>query len=367
MEEKRINVTSPSMPTLDEYVDEIRSIFDSHILTHQGPKHIELQEKLAQYLSVGKVELFANGHLALEIAIDALGLSGEIITTPFTFASTTQSILRNGIKPVFCDIEPENYTMDPDKIEALITDKTTAIIPVHVYGNVCNVEKIEEIAKKHGLKVIYDAAHAFGIKYKGKGIANYGDISMFSFHATKVFNTIEGGGLAFNDLKLDEKFKAIKQFGQVGETVPYIGTNAKMTEFNAAMGLCNLRHTDENIQNRKKAVERYRERLSGVRGIKICYDQDGVIHNYSYFPAVFSKEEFGKDRDEVASLLEADNIFARKYFYPLTSEFECVIQRYGKSDTPIAKDIANRVLTLPLYGDITIEDVDRICDVILGK
>lgn len=360
-----INVTKPSMPLFEEYVDEIKSIFESHYLTNQGPKHVQLQSQLEKYLDVQHIQLFANGHLALETAINALSLSGEIITTPFTFASTTLSILNNGIKPVFCDVEPDFYTIDPDKIEQLITERTTAIMPVHVYGNVCDVKRIEEIAKKYSLPVIYDAAHAFGITAYGKSIGAWGDISMFSFHATKVYNTIEGGALSFSDDSLVAKIAALKQFGQVGEDVPYLGTNAKMNEFSAAMGICNLRHTTDNIEKRKQAVMRYRERLSGINGIKLCSEQEGVKPNYSYFPVVFSKAEFGKNRDEVANLLESNNIFARKYFYPLTSDFKCVTDLYGKSETPIAREIADNVLTLPLYSDLELGDVDRICDIIL--
>lgn len=365
MDKGRINVTKPSMPSFEEYVSEIKSIFESHLLTNQGPKHEQLRTMLEDYLSVRNIQLFANGHLALETAVKTLSLSGEIITTPFTFASTTLSILNNGIKPVFCDIEPNFYTIDPDKIEELITEKTTAIMPVHVYGNVCDVKKIEEIAKKHKLAVIYDAAHAFGTTAYGKSIAAWGDISMFSFHATKVYNTIEGGALAFSDNALTEKIAALKQFGQVGEAVPYLGTNAKMNEFSAAMGICNLRHTADNIEKRKKAVIRYRERLGNIEGVKLCGEQEGVRQNYSYFPVVFDKARFGKNRDEVAALLEKDNIFARKYFYPLTSDFKCVTDLYGKSETPIAEKIAENVLTLPLYSDLELCDVDRICDIIL--
>lgn len=359
---KRIMVTSPSMPPMEEYFEEIKTIWENKWLTHSGPKHSELQEKLGQYLGVDNVELFANGHLALELIIQAMGLTGEIITTPFTFASTTQAILRNGLTPVFGDIEEEFYTLDADKIESLVTPKTSAIMPVHVYGNVCDVEKINAVAKKHNLKVIYDAAHVFGVKIGDKGIGAFGDASMFSFHATKVFNTIEGGCCTFFDASLSPRLKSIRQFGQEGELdVPYVGTNAKMTEFSAAMGLCNLRHINEAIEQRKKNVLKYRERLSGVDGIKLCPEQENVESNYAYFPVVF--DGFKYDRNEIAEKLAENNIFARKYFYPLTNTFECI--KTYRGNTPIAEHISQRVLTLPLYADLSTDDVDRICDIIL--
>lgn len=361
--EKKIMVTNPSMPPIEEYYEEIKSIWENKWLTHTGPKHVELQGKLEKYLDVPHVEMFANGHLALELIIQALDLKGEIITTPFTFASTTQAILENGLTPVFCDIEEDFYTMDPKKIEALITDKTSAILPVHVYGNVCNVEEIQKIADKYNLKVIYDAAHVFGVRYNGKGIGDFGDASMFSFHATKVFNTIEGGCCTFADDSLVQKLKSLRQFGQQGElSVPYVGTNAKMTEFSAAMGLCNLKHIEEEIAKRGKAFKRYKERLCGVDGIKVCAEQDGVTSNYAYFPVVF--DGYKCDRDKIAEKLAEHNIFARKYFYPLTSKFECI--KTPVQETPVAEYIADRVLTLPLYADLTVEDVDKICDIILS-
>lgn len=366
---KKIPVTSPALPPFEEYVKEIESLWETRWVTHTGPKHSELEKKLAEYLGVKHVSIFANGHLALELAIDALGLKGEVITTPFTFGSTTQAIMRYGIEPVFCDVNEEDYTIDVSKIEELITPKTTAIIPVHVYGNSCDVEAIDKIAKKHNLKVIYDAAHAFGMEVNGKGISAYGDMSMFSFHATKVFNTIEGGCVAYNDDKYVEIFRSLRQFGQIVGTddVPMVGTNAKMTEIHAAMGLCNLRHIDEYINNRKLAVLKYREMLGNIDGIKLCKDQEDVLHNYAYFPVIFDKEKCGVDRDEVATKLQENNIFARKYFYPLTSDFEIYQKTYGtdRVNVPVAKDLADNVLTLPLYADLLVEDVERICNVIL--
>lgn len=364
---KAIQVTSASMPPFEEYCDEIKELWESHWLTHTGVKHQQLEKQLENYLDSPSVELFANGHLALELAIKALDLKGEVITTPFTFASTTQAILRCGLKPIFCDIEDKWFTIDTGRIESLITENTSAIIPVHVYGNICDYELIQKIADKYNLKVIYDAAHAFGEKVDGNNVSRLGDISMFSFHATKVFNTVEGGCLTFSDDSLEKEFRALRQFGMYGkEDAEMIGTNAKMTEFHAAMGICNLRHIDEYITKRKMCAERYRERLSGVSGIYLCPMQDNVQSNYAYFPAVFDKDKFALSRDEIAEKLAESNIFARKYFYPLTSDFKIVRDNFTIGQTPIAKSVADKILTLPLYSDLTVSDVDRICDTILS-
>ena len=362
---ERINVTKSSMPRFDEYMEEIRDIWETRWLTNAGPKHQLLRQQLKEYLGVEHISLFANGHLALEAAIQATELHGEVITTPFTFASTTQAILHSGLVPVFCDIEPETYTIDPSKIEPLITERTSAILPVHVYGNICDYRRINEIAKKHGLKVIYDAAHAFGEQVDGLSVGTLGDISMFSFHATKVFHSVEGGGLSFYDGALEQKFIAWRQFGMYGkEDSADIGTNAKMTEFHAAMGLCNLRHLGEEIKKREKVVQRYIERLAGIPGLKLNFTQKNVTSNYAYFPVVFDPEVFGKDRDAVASELERHDVFARKYFYPITSQMKCL---KGKQvhPTPIAEEISQRVLTLPLFADMTKEMVDQVCDLVL--
>lgn len=358
---KSIQVTKSSMPPFEEYIEEIKDIWESCWLTNMGVKHIQLEECLSHFLSTPNITLFTNGHLALECAIAALKLSGEVITTPFTFASTTHAIVRNKLEPVFCDINPSDYTIDVHKIEELITDRTTAILPVHVYGNVCNIKAIDEIAKKHNLKVIYDAAHAFGVTVDGIGIGNFGDASMFSFHATKVFNTIEGGAVTYKNVELKKVMNNIKNFGITGpETVEYVGGNAKMNEFQAAMGICNLRHLDSEIEKRKRIVERYNENLFDIKGIKLVEPQDGVSSNYSYFPVLFEKG----NRDDVYEALMADNIFARKYFYPLTNEFECYKDRFHSKETPVAKYISESILTLPLYADLTIEGVDRICNII---
>lgn len=362
---KKINVTRTSMPPYEEYIEEIKPLWESRWITHMGVKHQELEKKLCKYLTVNNISLFTNGHLGLEAVLTALKLKGEVITTPFTFASTTQAIVRCGLTPVFCDVDEETCTIDVNKIENLITEKTSAIVPVHVYGSVCDVEKIEEIARKYNLKVVYDAAHAFGIRYKNKGIAEYGDASMFSFHATKVFNTIEGGGVAYADASLTDELMAQKYYGMSApDKYDRLGANSKMTEFQAAMGLCNLRHIDEEIAKRKLAVERYKERLGNVKGLKIWHEQNNVTHNYAYFPVFFDKDVFGKSRDKVADILASENIFARKYFYPITSKFECY-NNFEINETPVAEKLSEMVLTLPLFADLTIEDVDRICDIIL--
>ncbi|KEF38883.1 putative PLP-dependent enzyme possibly involved in cell wall biogenesis [Schinkia azotoformans MEV2011] len=366
MKRNSIPVVEPSMPPYEEYINEIKNLWDNRWLTHTGPKHQALENGLCEFLGVDNISLFANGHLALEIAINGLQLTGEIITTPFTFASTTQAIVRNKLTPVFCDINENDYTIDVTKIEELITENTSAILPVHVYGNICDVHKIEEIANKYNLKVIYDAAHAFGIKLGNTPVGNFGDVSMFSFHATKVFHTVEGGGLTYQDPKYKDIFAKIRQFGMEGqESVPIVGTNAKMTEIHAAMGLCNLRHITEEIAKRGLAMNRYRELLTGVKGIRLCEVQENVTPNYSYFPVLFNKDEFGKDRDEVADLLAKNNIFARKYFYPLTNGFSAYKDMFQIQETHIAKKIADNILTLPLYSDLSLEEVEQICKVIL--
>lgn len=366
MRQDKILVTRSSMPTLEEYMDEIRDIWDSHWLTNMGAKHKKFQAELLQYLEVDNIELLTNGHMALELSMQALKLQGEVITTPFTFASTTHAIVRNGLEPVFCDINEQDFTIDVTKIEELITDKTCAIVPVHVYGNICNVEEIERIASKYGLKVIYDAAHTFGEKYKGKGVGSFGDVSCFSFHATKVFNSIEGGAACYKDESFGKNLYKLKNFGiRNSEIVDGIGANAKMNEFCAAMGLCNLRHLDEAIIRRKRVVEQYRVRLEGVEGICLSSVQKDVESNYAYFPVVFDEKLFGADRNEVFKALENNGIGARKYFYPLTNTFDCFEGKYDVDKTPVAKRIAERVLTLPLYEELPMEVVDKICDVIL--
>lgn len=362
-----ILVTRSSMPPIEEYMNEIKDIWDSRWLTNMGVKHKELQAGLREYLGVENIDLFTNGHMALELSLQAMNLQGEVITTPFTFASTTHAIVRNGLTPVFCDINPQDFTMDVDKLESLITDRTCAIMPVHVYGNVCNVEEIERIANKYELKVIYDAAHTFGVKYKGKSTASFGDVSCFSFHATKVFHSIEGGAACFRDEEFGKKLYGLKNFGIRGpETVDAVGANAKMNEFCAAMGICNLRHVDEEIAKRGKAVARYRERLGDVDGLQLNPVQKDVKPNYAYFPVIFDEKIFGATRNEVMEALAAHDIGARKYFYPLTNTFECFHSMFDVNETPVALHMSRHVLTLPLYADLQIEDVDRICDIVLS-
>lgn len=363
-----INVTRSSMPSFDEYCEEIKELWDSHWLTNMGEKHKKLQSELEDYLCCKNVVLYANGHLALENVIKAFTfpIGSEVVTTPFTFASTTHAIVRNGLVPVFCDINKDDFTIDVSKIEDLITEKTVAILPVHVYGNICNVEEIDRIAKKHNLKVIYDAAHAFGVEYKGVSSANFGDASMFSFHATKVFNTIEGGAVCLKDDTLVEIMNDLKNFGIHGpESVTYVGGNAKMNEFQAAMGICNLRHIGEEIEKRKKVAERYNSKLSNIEGIILPTIQDDIKPNFAYYPVLF--DGYKKSRDEVYEELKKEGIVARKYFHPLTNDFECYrnLETAGTEKTPVAKHISEYVLTLPMYADLEEKDIDRICEIIL--
>ena len=364
---KEIFVTRSSMPDLDEYMDEIREMWDSHWLTNMGPKHEQFQAELCQYMGVDNIDLFTNGHMAIELTLQAMNLQGEVITTPFTFASTTHAIVRNRLEPVFCDVDPITFTIDTEKLERLITDRTCAILPVHVYGNICNIEEIEHIAHKYELTVLYDAAHAFGETYKGKGIGSFGDASCFSFHATKVFNSIEGGAVTFKDKRLGDILYELKNFGIQGpEEVSAVGANAKMNEFCAAMGICNLRHIDTEIEKRKKVAERYREHLEGVEGLQMNCIQSDVRSNYAFFPAVFEEKVFGASREEVFDALGKHGISARKYFYPLTNTFSAFHGKYNVLDTPVALHISKRVLTLPIYADLERNDVDRICEIVLS-
>lgn len=377
--DKRILVTRSSMPALDEYVEEIKEMWDSHWLTNTGVKYVQLEQNLADYLRISQdnIMLFANGHLALECIIEALRLGkeknsrgeykDEVITTPFTFASTTHAIVRKNLRPVFCDIRPDNFTLDSAKLEDLITDKTCAIIPVHVYGNLCDVEAIQKIADQYKLKVIYDAAHAFAVEKDGKSSASFGDASMYSFHATKVFNTVEGGAVCFKNSALKVRLEECKNFGiTAAETSEFAGGNAKMNEFAAAMGICNLRHLDAEIEKRKRVNQRYRELLDEVPGIQLDEVQNGVKHNYSYFPIIVNEEIAGCTRDNIFEELEKKGIGARKYFYPLTSSYPCYEGMFDINKTPIALAISKRVLTLPIYADLSLEDVDLICNVVLA-
>ena len=363
---KNILVTRSSMPPLEEYVEEIKSLWETHWLTNMGKKHAELEQKLADYLQVPNIALFTNGHMALELTIQAFELKGEVITTPFTFVSTTHAIVRNGLKPVFCDVDPETYTIDTKKMESLITDRTQAIVPVHVYGQPCDVEEIKRIANKYNLRVIYDAAHAFGVKYNGKGIGGYGDASMFSFHATKVFNSIEGGAACYRDPEIGDRLYRLRNFGIMDEeTVDAVGANAKMNEFQAAMGLCNLRHIEEEKGKRKKVFERYKVHLDQIEGIRTLSIKENIEYNYAYFPVLFDDRVLGCSRDDVDKKLKSNGIYPRKYFYPITSSFGCYKHAYSVEDTPVAYDLSQRVLALPMYADLEIDMVDHICELIM--
>ena len=340
-EKGKIFVTRSSMPPYEEYIEAIRPLWDSRWLTNMGQYHQELEQRLKEYLDVPQLSLMVNGHMALELAIQAMGFpeGGEVITTPFTFISTTHAIVRNHLKPVFCDVKPEDGTIDEAKIENLITEHTVAVVPVHVYGNVCNVEEIQKVADKYGLKVIYDAAHAFGVSYKGKGIGSYGDASVFSFHATKVFNTVEGGAVAFSDPKLYDKLYNLKNFGIRGEElVTEVGANAKMNEFCAIMGLCNLQHVDEAIARRKVICEEYERQLRDVSGIRMFEKKSEVKQNYGYFP-VLIEEEYPFSRDELYEKLKKIGIYTRKYFYPVTADQVCFKNKYRDIEVKVSREI----------------------------
>lgn len=359
---EKIFVTKTSMPSYEEYIEKIKPLWESHWLTNMGIYHKELEARLKEYLRVPHVSLMVNGHLALELAIQAMNFpeGSEVITTPFTFVSTTHAIVRNRLKPVFCDIKEDDYTIDENKIEELITDKTVAIVPVHVYGNICNIKAIEEIAKRHDLKVIYDAAHAFGESLDGVGIANMGDASTFSFHATKVFNTIEGGAVTFRDAELYEKLYNLKNFGIRGEEeIESVGANAKMNEFAAIMGLCNLEHIDQYIEERKRRAELYISQMANNERIVVPkFSQPGVQYNYAYFPVRF----LDGSRDEVYNKLRENNIFARKYFYPLTSDAECYESQYKEASLEIARKVSDSILVLPLYPELEDDVIFEICN-----
>ncbi|MDE6364352.1 MAG: DegT/DnrJ/EryC1/StrS family aminotransferase [Lachnospiraceae bacterium] len=368
-DEKAIFVTQSSMPPYEEYIEAIKPLWDSHWLTNMGKYHIELENELKRYLDVPELSLMVNGHMALEMTIQAFGFpkGSEVITTPFTFISTTHAIVRNHLQPVFCDVKASDGTMDETKIENLITEKTVAILPVHVYGNVCNVEKIQEIAERYSLKVIYDAAHAFGVKYKGKGIGSYGDASVFSFHATKVYNTIEGGAVAFSQHELYERLYNLKNFGIRGEElVVSVGANAKMNEFAAIMGLCNLRHIHSVLAERKKCAELYKKELEKVKGIHFWTENKYATNNYAYFP-ILVDEAFPLKRDDLYNCLKQENIHSRKYFYPLTSDQACFKNKYKKISLDVARELSANIIVLPLYAGMDAGDIERIVDIISKK
>lgn len=366
MSEQKILVTRSSMPPYEEYIEAIKPLWESHWLTNMGKYHQELERQLKEYLDVPEISLMVNGHMALELAIQAFGFTegSEVITTPFTFISTTHAIVRNHLKPVFCDVKLSDGTIDETKIEDLITENTVAIVPVHVYGNVCNIEEIQRIADKYNLKVIYDAAHAFGVKYKGKGIGSYGDASIFSFHATKVFNTIEGGAVAFSNHQMYEKLYNLKNFGIRGEElVVEVGANGKMNEFSAIMGLCNLKHIDEALEKRKQAYDRYVEKIKEIKGIKMLNVTRGDNRNFAYFPIVV-EEEYGIGRDELYNKLQTNDIYARKYFYPVTSDQACFKNKYKNEDIECARELSRRILVLPIYEELEQRSQIIICDIL---
>ncbi len=363
-----VYVTCPRMPSLEDYVKKLEIIWQTHWLTNNGPFHTEFEQKLADYLGIKHLNLFVNGTIALLVALQTLEIcEGEVITTPFTFPATIHVLWWNRLTPVFCDIEEKTFNVDPKRIESLITPQTKAILPVHVYGNPCDVVAIQNIADKYGLKVIYDAAHAFGVKLRGKSVLNYGDISALSFHATKLFNTIEGGALICQNEKLKEKIRFLKNFGIADEeTVIGPGINGKMNEFQAAFGLLGIEQVEQEIQQRKHLTELYRQGLKGIPGIRCQDDLRGVTHNYGYFPILVDENRYGISRDQMADLLKRCNIFPRKYFYPLCNSFPCYrdLPSADVSRLPIANKIAKRVLCLPIYGEMDVFVVEKICEII---
>jgi len=367
MKSTPILVTRPFLPPLEEFNEYLKQIWDSKWLTNNGQFHQQLEKELCEYLGVKYISLFSNGTLALITAIQALKISGEVITTPYSFVATTHSLWWNNIKPVFVDIEPKTLNIDPDKIEVAITPKTTAIMPVHVYGNPCNVQKIKEIADTYGLKVIYDAAHTFGVTINNNSVLNFGDLSVMSFHATKVYNTFEGGAIVCHDEATKKRIDNLKNFGFVNETtVVTPGINAKMNEVQAAMGLLQLKYIDKNIANRKQSAEYYREKLKRIEGLTFLEDMPDVKHCYSYFPILIDKEKFGKTRDELYEELKKNNIFGRRYFYPLISQFPTYkgLDSAKTGKLSVAEKITEQVICLPIYSHLEQDVIELICEVI---
>ena len=367
MEDKPITVTSPLLPNLDEFIPMLRDIWNRKWLTNNGHYHKKLENALAEYLGVNYLSLFTNGTLPLITALQALRISGEVITTPYSFVATTHSIWWNGIKPVFVDVEEETGNIDPEKIEAAITPHTTAIMPVHVYGTPCNIKRIQEIADIYGLKVIYDAAHAFGVTINKDSILKAGDMSTLSFHATKVYNTIEGGALICHDEATKKRIDYLKNFGFANEvTVVAPGINSKMDEIRAAYGLLNLKQVDSAIAQRASIVQKYRNGFKNVSGIRVLKDLEGVRHNYSYFPIFVDEKEYGMSRDSLYELLKAHHIFGRRYFYPLISTFSAYkgLASADPKTLPIANKLANQVLCLPMFAGLDNKNIDRIINIV---
>lgn len=368
MDKNLITVTSPLLPDLDDFTDELRNIWDSKWITNNGSYHKKLEAALADYLGVPYVSLFTNGTLPLLTALQALRVLGEVITTPYSFVATTHSIWWNGCKPVFVDIDPNTGNIDPDKIEAAVTPKTTAIMPVHVYGKPCDTKRIKEIADKYGLRVIYDAAHAFGVNVDGESILNAGDMSTLSFHATKVFNTIEGGAMIMHDEKTKKRIDDLKNFGFHDEvTVVAPGINSKMDEMRAAYGLLNLKQVDAAIEARHQVAIKYREALRDVEGVTFFDDMPGVRHNYSYFPCFIDASKYGVTRDELYFKMKEAKVLGRRYFYPLISEFSTYRGCHGanKENLPNAHKMADSVICLPMHHALTDSDIQRTLDLIV--
>ena len=367
MIDKPIYVTSPLLPSLEDFTFLLKEIWESIMLTNNGNFHQKLEEELAKYLKVPYLSLFTNGTLPLITALQAMRITGEVITTPFSFVATTHSLWWNGIKPVFVDIEPETCNLDPSKIEAAITPRTTAIMPVHVYGKPCKTKEIQEIANKYGLKVIYDAAHAFGVEINGESILNFGDMATLSFHATKVYNTLEGGALVVHDEQTKKRIDYLKNFGFASETeVVAPGINSKVDEVRAAYGLLNLKQVDHAINSRRKVAIRYRDELQGVKGITFFNDIPGVRHNYSYFPIFINAEEYGMTRDELYFKMKEHNVFGRRYFYPLISTFSTYrgLDSANPDNLPIATQMSNNVICLPMHHALSENEVEYILQII---
>ena len=369
MEEKKvITVTSPLLPNLDEFNELLKDIWNRKWLTNNGHYHQELEKALCEYLKVPYISLFTNGTLPLITALQALRITGEVITTPYSFVATTHSLWWNGIKPVFVDVDPVTGNLDPDKIEVAITPRTTAIMPVHVYGNPCDTKRIQEIADKYGLKVIYDAAHAFGVEVNGESVLNAGDMSTLSFHATKVYNTIEGGALVMHDEATKKRIDYLKNFGFAGETtVVAPGINSKMDEVRSAYGLLNLKQVNTAIEARHQVAMKYREALRNVKGIRVMEDISGVRHNYAYFPIFVNAEEYGMTRDELYFKMKEQNVLGRRYFYPLISEFSTYrgLESARPENLPVAHRLADSVICLPMYHNLSSEEIVRILNTIL--
>ena len=367
---KTITVTSPLLPSLEEFEPLLKDIWERKWLTNNGYYHKELEKALADYLGVKYISLFTNGTLPLITALQAMRITGEVITTPYSFVATTHSIWWNGLKPVFVDVDEETGNIDPEKIEAAITPHTTAIMPVHVYGTPCNMKRIQEIADIYGLKVIYDAAHAFGVKKDGESVLKWGDMSTLSFHATKVYDTIEGGALVCHDEATKKRIDYLKNFGFADETtVVAPGINSKMDEIRAAYGLLNLKQVDSAIAKRKTIAEKYRDAFKNVPGIRMLKDVKGVRHNYAYFPIFIDEPVYGMSRDALYALLQEHDIFGRRYFYPLISTFSAYkgLESANPKNLPIAHKLADQVLCLPMFAELEDDGVNRVIDVVINK